>query len=133
MRPFKTLIVEDHDPFRQALLEGLRARFPAMIFAEASTGQQVLPRVETFAPDLVFMDIKLPGENGLSLTQKIKARYPEILIIILTGYDMPEYRQAAYERGANDFLIKGSITNEEILDLVASILTTKGFNSQGSK
>ncbi len=133
MRPFKTLIVEDHDPFRQALLEGLRARFPAMIFAEASTGQQVLPRVETFAPDLVFMDIKLPGENGLSLTQKIKARYPEILIIILTGYDMPEYRQAAYERGANDFLVKGSITNEEILDLVASILTTKGFNSQGSK
>lgn len=133
MRPFKTLIVEDHDTFRQALLEGLGGRFPAMIFAEASAGQQVLPLVEAFAPDLIFMDIKLPGENGLSLTQKIKARYPEILVIILTGYDMPEYRQAAYERGANDFLVKGSITNEEILNLVASILTAKGFNSRGSK
>ena len=133
MRPFKTLIVEDHDTFRQTLLEGLRARFPAMIFAEAATGQAVLPQVETFAPDLIFMDIKIPGENGLSLTQKIKARYPETLVIILTGYDIPEYRQAAYERGANDFLVKGSITNEEVLNLVASFLKAKGFNSQDSK
>jgi len=133
MRPFKTLIVEDHDPFRQALLEGLRARFPAMIFAEASTGQEVLPQVETFAPDLIFMDIKIPGENGLSLTQKVKARYPETLVIVLTGYDIPEYRQAAYERGANDFLVKGSITNEEVLNLVASVLNARGFDSQGSK
>ena len=133
MRPFKTLIVEDHDTFRQTLLEGLRARFPAMIFAEAATGQEVFPQVETFAPDLIFMDIKIPGENGLSLTQKIKARYPETLVIILTGYDIPEYRQAAYERGANDFLVKGSITNEEVLNLVASFLKAKGFNSQDSK
>ena len=133
MRPFKTLIVEDHDTFRQALLEGLSARFPAMIFAEAATSQEVLPQVETFAPDLIFMDIKIPGENGLSLTQKIKARHPETLVIVLTGYDIPEYRQAAYERGANDFLVKGSITNEEVLNLVASVLNANGFDSQGSK
>ncbi len=133
LQSFKTLIVEDHEPFRRALVEGLRARFPAMIFAEASTGQEVLPQVETFAPDLVFMDIKIPGENGLSLTQKIKARHPETLVIILTGYDIAEYRQAAYERGANDFLVKGSTSNEEVLNLVASILTAKGFDSQGSK
>ncbi len=120
MRPFKTLIVEDHDTFRQALLE-------------AATSQEVFPQVETFAPDLIFMDIKIPGENGLSLTQKIKARHPETLVIVLTGYDIPEYRQAAYERGANDFLVKGSITNEEILNLVASVLNANGFDSQGSK
>jgi DNA-binding NarL/FixJ family response regulator len=79
------------------------------------------------------MDIRIPGESGLSLTQKIKARYPETLVIILTAYDMPEYRQAAYERGANDFLVKGSFTNEEILILVESILSAKGFNPLGSK
>jgi DNA-binding NarL/FixJ family response regulator len=133
MRPFKTLIVEDHDTFRQTLLEGLSTRFPGMIFAEASAAPEVLPTVETFLPDLIFMDIKIPGESGLSLTQKIKARYPEMLVIILTGYDMPEYRQAAYEKGANNFLVKGSFTNEEILDLVESILSAKGFNSLGSK
>ena len=133
MPQFKAFIVEDHDTFRQTLLEGLSTRFPDMMLAEASTGPEVLPRVEAFRPDLIFMDIKIPGENGLSLTQKIKARYPETMVIILTGYDMPEYRQAAYERGANDFLVKGSFTNEEILNLVASILSAKGFNSLGSK
>jgi two-component system response regulator YesN len=133
VRPFRTFIVEDHDTFRQTLLEGLSARFPAMIFAEASTGREVLPQIESFLPDLIFMDIKIPGESGLSLTQKIKDRYPEILVIILTGYDMPEYRQAAYERGANDFLVKGSITNEGILNLVESILSAKGFTQLGSK
>ena len=133
MRRFMTLIVEDHDPFRQTILEGLSTRFPEMIFAEASAAQEVLPKVETCLPDLIFMDIKIPGENGLSLTQKIKARYPETFVAILTGYDLPEYRQAAYERGANEFLVKGSFTNEEILDLVASILSARGFNSLGSK
>ena len=130
---FKTLIVEDNATFRQTLLEGLSTRFPAMIIAEASDGQEVLPKVATFLPDLIFMDIKIPRENGLSLTPKIKMRYPETIVIILTSFDLPEYREAAYERGANYFLVKGSSTNEEILELIASILSDLGFNLQGSK
>jgi DNA-binding NarL/FixJ family response regulator len=133
MRRFMTMIVEDHAPFRQTLLEGLSTRFPEMMFTEASAAQEVLPQVETCLPDLIFMDIKIPGESGLSLTQKIKVRHPETPVIILTGYDLPEYRQAAYERGAHNFLVKGSFTNEEILALVESILSAKGFNSLGSK
>lgn len=133
MKGFKTFIVEDHDTFRQTLLEGLSTRFPRMIFAEASTGQEVLSKVESFLPDLIFMDIRIPGESGLSLTPKIKARHPETLVIILTSYDLPEYRQAAYDRGADDFLVKGSFTNEEVLNLVESILSSKGFDSLGSK
>ena len=58
--------------------------------------------------DLVFMDIKLPGENGLELTGRIKAQYPDMKIIILTSYDLLEYREAAARFGANDFLTKGS-------------------------
>jgi len=132
-RWFKTLIVEDNATFRQTLLESLSARFPAMIIAEASAGQEVLPKIETLLPDLIFMDIKIPGENGLSLTQKIKSRYPETIVIILTSFDLPEYRQAAYERGADYFLVKGSSTNEEILELVESILSNSGFNLEGSR
>jgi DNA-binding NarL/FixJ family response regulator len=132
-RWFRTLIVEDNATFRQTLLESLSARFPAMIIAEASAGQEVLPKIETLFPDLIFMDIKIPGENGLALTQKIKSRYPETIVIILTSFDLPEYRQAAYERGADYFLVKGSSTNEEILELVESILSNSGFNLEGSK
>jgi DNA-binding NarL/FixJ family response regulator len=49
------------------------------------------------------MDIRLPGANGLQLTQKIKRDLPSIHIAILTDYDLPEYRQAAIEYGANRF------------------------------
>jgi DNA-binding NarL/FixJ family response regulator len=71
------------------------------------------------------MDIKLPGENGLELTAKIKAIYPNITVIILTSYDTPEYREAAIQAKANHFLSKGSSTREGILTLVKSILNGK--------
>jgi DNA-binding NarL/FixJ family response regulator len=69
------------------------------------------------------MDIKLPGENGLELTRRIKARYPEIRVIMLTSYDFPEYREAAGRCGAYGFLSKGSSTAEEIQDLVEGLWT----------
>ena len=68
------------------------------------------------------MDIKLPGENGLELTAKIKAKYPDVVVIILTSYDTPEYRQAAVQAKANHFLSKGSSSKEGILALVESVL-----------
>jgi len=60
------------------------------------------------------MDIQLPGENGLELTRKIKADYPDIIIIILTSHDSPEYREAATRCGANYFFLKGSIATDEL-------------------
>ena len=73
-------------------------------------------------PDLIFMDIKLPGESGLDLTTKIKAKYPHVIVIVLTSYDTPEYREAAVKAKADHFLAKGSSSREGILTLVKSIL-----------
>ncbi len=55
--------------------------------------EEALLQVETFRPILIFMDIRLLGENGLELTKKIKVRYPNTIVIMLTGYDLPEYRE----------------------------------------
>jgi DNA-binding NarL/FixJ family response regulator len=132
MRPFKALIVEDNVSFRQTLLEILAARFPFMSIEEAGDGDEALQRIDVFTPDLIFMDIKLPGENGLQLTRKIKAKYSEVVVIVLTSYDFPEYREAAFRFGANHFMVKGQSTNEEILALVESILEDSGFASDGS-
>ena len=133
MRPFNTLIVEDNVSFRQTLLEILAARFPFVSIEEAGDGEEALQKIDLVVPDLIFMDIKLPGENGLHLTQKIKAKYPEVVIIVLTSYDFPEYREAAYRYGANHFIVKGSSTNEEILALVEAIIKDCGFAPNGSK
>jgi len=117
---FKILIVEDNVTFRQSLKSVLRSEFPSCLVEEARDGKEALLKVASFRPNLVFMDIKLPGENGLELTKKVKATYQGITIIILTSYDLPEYRQAAEEFGADYFVSKGSSTREEILALVRS-------------
>jgi DNA-binding NarL/FixJ family response regulator len=75
-------------------------------------------------PSLVFMDIRLPGENGLKLTQKVKNRYPSTIVIILTGYDLPEYREASSQY-ADYFFSKDASTAENIFTLVESILPAR--------
>ena len=119
---FQALIVEDNAPFRQSLKDMLCEQFPTMDVEEAEDGDEALRKIEILSPHLVFMDIKLPGQSGLEVTREIKARYSGIRVIILTSYDLPEYREAAENYGADYFLSKGSSSREEILALVDSIL-----------
>lgn len=127
---FRTLIVEDNLTFRQTLRNLLYSRFPWMAIEEAKEGKECLQKLDAQRPDLVFMDIKLPGENGLELTKKIKKSSPETIVIILTSYDLPEYRQAAYKNGADHYVSKGSSTAEQILSLVESVLSDAGSRRQ---
>lgn len=125
MAGYTVLIVEDSSIYRILLKETLLSRFPSMEIIEATNGQQALQKISSTCPDFIFMDIKLPGESGLELTKKIKADCPQMIIIILTSYDLPEYREAASKYGANYFLSKGSTTKEDILGLVQSILSER--------
>jgi len=117
----KTLIVEDNATFRQMLKEVLYARFPMMEIAEEPDGSDLFRRIDTFHPALVFMDIRLPGESGLALAKRIKRDHPGIIVVILTSYDLPEYRQAAERSKADHFITKDSPT-QDFLALVESIL-----------
>jgi DNA-binding NarL/FixJ family response regulator len=119
---FKTLIVEDNDTFRQTLRNLLSGRFPGMHFDEARDGKEIFYKIKDFRPDLIFMDIELPGENGLEVTHQIRASGYEVVIIILTSHDMPAYREASKQCGANHFVLKGSSSAEEILSLVNAIV-----------
>jgi DNA-binding NarL/FixJ family response regulator len=119
----KTLIVEDNAGFRETLRDLLSSRFPDMLFEESEGGKEVMDKISIFSPDFVFVDIKLKGENGLELTKKIKATYSRAIVIILTAHDLPEYRQAAKENGANHFLSKDSSTAGEIWAVMESCLS----------
>jgi DNA-binding NarL/FixJ family response regulator len=118
---FKALIVEDDPLFRQILKEILASRFPSISIKEATHGVEALRKLDMNRVDLVFMDIKLPGMNGLELTKKIKESYPGIPVIILTNHDTPEYRKAALECGADYFISKASSIEQEIARAVQSI------------
>ena len=126
------LIVEDDVMFRNLIKETLFAGFPLLPISEASDGVEALEKINACIPNIIFMDIKLPGENGLVLTKKIKERYPQIIIAILTAYDQPEYREAAFQCGAAYFLPKGSTSLDEIRSLVEQALFGKKSDSDGS-
>lgn len=119
----KTLIVENNASFRGMLKENLLARFPSIVIQEAEEGTEALQRIEALQPDLIFMDLQLPGENGLQLTKKIKTSYPGTKVIILTGHDILEYREAATRCGADAFIIKDFLKPEQIEELVKSVLS----------
>ena len=118
---FKTLIVEDNALFRQMFKETLQTLFPSMMIQEAAEGSDALEKVDTFHPKLIFMDIHLPGENGLQLTRRIKENYPDVAVIILTSHDVLEYQEAARRCGASCFLPKGSFSKAQIETLVKSV------------
>jgi DNA-binding NarL/FixJ family response regulator len=119
------LIVEKDRRFRRKLISFLSERFPSVAFEEAAHGKETLAKVDTFRPTVVFMDVSLPGETGLELSEKIKELFPTISIVILSSYDSPEYRDAAYRKGADAFLAKGKVTMVEIAGLLDSVLTRK--------
>ena len=118
---FKVMLVEDDDGFRSSLAGLLMSRFPSIVLGEAADGAEAMEKVESFLPQLIFMDIKLPGQSGLEVTRRLKALHPDIQVVMLTSYDFPEYREAARASGAYGFLSKGSSTAEEIQDLVKGL------------
>jgi len=80
-----------------------------------------MEKIIRLPPHLIFMDICLPGLNGLQLTQKIKKDFPNIKIAMLTAYDLPEYRQAASQYGADRFFVKDSLDWKEMKEFLQNI------------
>jgi DNA-binding NarL/FixJ family response regulator len=114
----KILIVDDNTLFRKTLTECLHSRFPSLIISEAKDGDEALQTIPTFLPDLIFMDIQLPNGNGLELTRLIKGLYPDIKVVILTSYDLPEYREAAFHYKADHYAPKDLFM--PLMDLILS-------------
>ena len=117
----RVLIVEDNRIFREAFKKRLDDYFPSIVVEEVASGDEALQKINTASPGLIFMDIRLPGTNGLHLTKEIKKNFPGIGIAILTDYDLPEYREAARQFGADRFFVKSSFKWDEVEALVRSI------------
>ena len=123
----RILIVEDNVYFLQFLKETLHSRLPSVEILEAVNGEEAFQKIKALPPDAVLMDLRLPGENGLQLTRKIKAQYPDLFVVILTNYDLPEYREAAYQAGASHFISKDSF-----LKMIDSIAADRTINQDKS-
>ena len=114
----RIMTVEDNIPFRETFKNNLLSEFPSMEVIEATNGEETFKGFASYPIDLVFMDIRLPGENGLDLSRKIKAKYKDVTTTILTSYDLPEYREAATRSGANGFIVKDLVKWDQISAMV---------------
>ena len=127
---FKILIVDPNDPFRRSLRKVLVNRFPFVDVQQASDGSKGLEMVQGFGPNLIFLEIHLPSESGLDIARQIRIDHPEIIIVMLTSYDLPEYKAAAEESGAEHLVPKDDWTGEDMIALLDTILTDLNVKDQ---
>ena len=119
----QVLLVDANTGFRQALSDVLLAYFPSIDIEEASSMSEALCKVECLRPNIIFMDIQLPEENGLELPKKIKDVYNEVVIAILTTNNLSGHRQQASRYGADYYISKSNDScMEEILVRIEEIL-----------
>jgi DNA-binding NarL/FixJ family response regulator len=126
----RTIIVEDNAAFRKTIKEILAGNFPAMSVSEAAEGNEAFQQFSAMRPDLVIMDVKLPGENGFELTRRLKSLYPRTIVVILTSQNLPEYKDAAYRYGADFFMSKGTSNAGDIISLVRSIFNSEALGNR---
>ena len=130
---FKILIIDPNTPFRTSLKGVLFTRFPMFGIEEASSGHEGLKKVKLSHPNLVFLDIHLPVESGLDIARAIKAAHPDIIVVILTSYDSPEYHSAAKELGIDRVVPKDDWTGEDMIDLIQTFLSDLDIDVQGNR
>ena len=114
------LIIDAYGPFRRALKTVLVAEYPAICLLEASSGPEGLRKASEKSPQIICMDIHMPGEDGLEVATRLTALCPQVTLIIITSSDLPEYRQASLQAGATHFVSKGEDTLADVLAIVKS-------------
>jgi DNA-binding NarL/FixJ family response regulator len=106
------LIVEDHEAVRRALCERIQASFSRFQIREAGTVDEAMKIVESERVDIVLMDIRLPGTDGVNGTRMVLERSPGTMVVMVSGYDDSSHRSAARKAGAKAFVSKRAISRE---------------------
>jgi DNA-binding NarL/FixJ family response regulator len=121
----RVLVVDGNVFFRRSFREILKVYLPGVTMDEAVDTEEVMQKIHSWRPDIVFMDIRPNGKSGLNLCKEIKAMYPEIVVCVFTDYDLPEYRKFAFQYGVDHFLQKDALSGAEIAGLITFTLSEK--------
>lgn len=111
----KIVIAEDHTILRAGLKALLMSNPTFEIIGEADNGRDAIRRVVELKPDLVIMDLSMPGMNGMDAVREIKDRMPEVKALVLTVHAEEEYVLASLQAGANGYVLKDATQNELLI------------------
>jgi|SRR5579872_304850 len=117
----RILIAEDEEIARLALRRICeRSGCPVEVVSEVSTGRQVIEAIGIARPDIVLMDVVMPGMDGLAAARVVRERYPATRIVIISAHENFEYAQQALRLGATDYLLK-PVRSEQLVQLLKSL------------
>ena len=117
-KDIRILVVDDHQVVREGLRHMLELEDDMKVVGQGANSEEVLSQVETLSPNIVLMDIKMPGMDGIELTRRVKQKQPSCNVIMLTLYD--EYLTQAMEAGAKGYLLK-DIKREELVRAIRAV------------
>jgi two-component system response regulator NreC len=115
----RVLVVDDHTLFRQGIVGLLASQADIEVVGQADNAQAAMEAAATLSPDVLLMDVSMPGISGLEAAGEIKNRHPGIQILILTIHDREDYLYRALRAGASGYVLKGA----DIHDLLIAVHT----------
>jgi DNA-binding NarL/FixJ family response regulator len=108
----RVLVVDDHTVIRRGIQSILRAWPEWEVSGEAASGEEAVEMTGNLKPDVVLMDISMPGMGGLEATKLIRQLYPQAKVLLLTLHDSPEWAETALRAGARGYLLKSDSEGE---------------------
>jgi len=122
----KVIVCDDQAIIRDGLEMLLKLEKDIEVVGQAQDGAEAVAMVEKAQPDLVLMDLKMPGLNGIEATRQIRANYPQVKVLVLTTYDDDEWVFDAIRAGASGYLLKDT-PREEVIKAVRGTAAGKSF------
>lgn len=128
----RILVVDDHPMVAEGIQSILESYDDITVVATLGNGQDVVDQVDTLAPDVILMDLNMPGMGGLTATEMVLERRPDTRILILSMHDSPEYVASALGHGAMGYVLK-DVPTEEIRKAIDRVMAGERYLCTGAK
>ena len=128
MKPVRIVIADDHPLIRAAIGQLLSATPDFELVGEAADGKECLVRVQELQPDILVLDIAMPGMNGEQVAAKLHGLCPELQIVALSGYTEPQFVRALIKAGARAYVVK-SASGRELIQALHAVASGKSYLS----
>ena len=128
----RILIVDDHPMVAEGIQSLLESYDDIAVVGTLGNGQEAVDRVNELHPDVILLDLNMPGLSGLNATEMILEKRPETRIVILSMHDSPEYISTALSHGARGYILK-DVPTEEIHTAIQTVMAGKEYLCTGAK
>ncbi|MBU4302068.1 MAG: response regulator transcription factor [Actinobacteria bacterium] len=120
MPPIKVMIVDDHNLVREGLKAVFAQRIEIEVIAESGSGEEAVEIAAEIEPDVILMDVRMPGMNGIQATRLIREANPEVKIVILTMLNQDGYVYEAVKAGATGYMLK-STSSDDLVEAIQAV------------